>query len=105
MLEAEIILKAPYTWVGNNSGTTQRGLKLTWTLDFTDQGRQGRVRRGVKRLEEAGGRRLRTRALPAVVPDDDDEDEDDDYEDDGDEDLSEEEEEDISEFVNTPRRR
>lgn len=107
-LEAEIVLKAPYTWVGHTSGTTQRGLKLTWTLDFTDRGRQGRVRRGVRRLEEEGGRRLRTRPLRTVTPDaDEEEDEDEDYEDEGeDDDLSEEEEEgDVSEFVETPRRR
>ncbi|KAF2996870.1 hypothetical protein E8E13_004703 [Curvularia kusanoi] len=104
-LEAEIILKAPYTWVGRNSGATQRSLKLPWTLDFTGRGRQGRVRGGVKRIDQ-GGRRLRTRPQPAAAPSSDDEEEDDDdYNDDEGEDLSEDEEEDISEFVETPRRR
>ena len=104
-VEAEIILKAPYIWVGRNSGATQRSLKLPWTLDFTDRGRQGRVRGGVKRIDE-GGRRLRTRSLPAEAPNNDDEEDDDDYDDDEeDENLSEDDEEDISEFVETPRRR
>ena len=105
-LEAEIILKAPYTWVIDNSGTRQRGLQLNWTLDFTDRGRQGRVRAKVKKLEEEGGRLLRTRPVPVTAPnDDDDEEEDEDYEEDDDnEDESEDEEEDISEFVEIPRR-
>jgi hypothetical protein len=104
-LEAEIILKPPYTWIVDNSGTTQRGLELTWTLNFTDRGRQGRVRAKVKKLEEGEGRRLRTRVLPApALDDDDDEEEDEDYET-VDDNLSEDEEEDISEFVETPRRR
>lgn len=105
-LEAEVILKAPYTWITGNSGRRQRGLELTWTLDFTGDGRQGRVRAKVKKLEEEGSRRLRTRPAPAIAPiDDDDEEDDSDYEDDDDdEDRSEEEEEDVSEFVETPRR-
>ncbi|KAL1648266.1 hypothetical protein SLS61_006956 [Didymella pomorum] len=106
-LEAEIILKEPYTWIVDNSGETQRSLELTWTLNFTDRGRQGRVRAKVKKLEEDRARRLRTRAVPASAPDDDDddaEDDDEDYES-IDEDLSEDEEEDMSEFVETPRRR
>lgn len=106
-LEAEIILKAPYTWIVDNSGETQRGLELTWTLNFTDRGRQGRIRAKVKKLVEEGGRRLRTRAVPAPAlgdDDDDGEDGDEDYES-IDEYLSEDEEEDISEFVETPRRR
>lgn len=106
-LEIEIVLKAPYQWVNRHSGITQRGLKLPWTLDFTGRGRQGRVRGGVKRLGDEGGRRLRTRPLPAATPNDEDDEEDDgDYDDDDeDEDPSEDEEEDISEFVETPRRR
>ncbi|OSS52390.1 hypothetical protein B5807_02750 [Epicoccum nigrum] len=104
-IEVEIILKAPYIWVGRNSGTTQQSLKLPWTLDFTGRGRQGRVRGGVKRTDE-GGRRLRTRSLPAETPNSDDEEDDEDYEeDDEDENMSEDEEEDISEFVETLRRR
>jgi hypothetical protein len=112
-LEAEIVLKAPYTWIIDNSGTRQRGLELNWTLDFTDRGRQGRVRAKVKKLEEEGGRRLRTRPVPAIAPNDNDDDEEDhedheDYEDyeenDDNEDESEDEEEDISELVEIPRR-
>jgi len=104
-LEAEIILKAPYTWVPSASGTRQRGLELTWTLDFTGDGRQGRVKAKVKRLEEDGGRRLRTRSVPAAASnDDDDEEEDEDYEGEDSEDQSEDEEEDISEFIEASRR-
>lgn len=103
-LEAEIILKAPYTWIVDSSGTTQRGLELTWTLNFTDRGRQGRVRAKVKKLEEAGGRRLRTRTVPPPAPNNDGVDEDDEDYEVVDDDLSEDEEEDISEFVETPRR-
>ncbi|KAJ4984598.1 hypothetical protein SVAN01_09920 [Stagonosporopsis vannaccii] len=113
-LEAEIILKAPYTWVPSASGTRQRGLELTWTLDFTGDGRQGRVKAKVKRLEEEGGRRLRTRLVPVADSHDDHDEEDDDEEEDDDddnddddesnEDISEDEEEDISEFIETTRR-
>ncbi|KAJ4359295.1 hypothetical protein N0V95_002306 [Ascochyta clinopodiicola] len=107
-LEAEIILKAPYSWVVDNSGTRQRGLELTWTLDFTDRGRQGRVRARVRRLEEQGGRTLRTRPvvpnLPNAHDDEDGEEDDEDYDNSDGEDPSEDEEEDISEFVETPRR-
>ena len=54
---------------------------------------------------DEGGRRLRTRSLPAETPNSDDEEDDEDYNDDEDENLSEDEEEDISDFVETPRRR
>ena len=105
-LEAEIILKAPYTWVAGSSGTSQRGLALTWTIDFQDAGRQGRVRAKVKKVEQESGRTLRSRSIPVTAPNnDDEEDDDEDYEeDDDDEDVSEDEEEDISEFMETPRR-
>lgn len=99
-LEAEIIVKAPYTWVVDNSGTRQRGLELTWTLDFTDRGRQKIVRAKVKKLEEEGGRRLHNRPMPTVAPNDDnDEEDDEDYDDDDDEEdesSAEDEEEDMN---------
>ncbi|KAF2629047.1 hypothetical protein BU25DRAFT_490168 [Macroventuria anomochaeta] len=103
-LETEIIFKAPYIWVVGNSGTRQRGLELTWTLDFEDRGRQGRVRAKVKKLKEEGGLRLRTRPVPTVTSNDDDDDEEDYESNDENENLSEDEEEDTSVFVETPGR-
>jgi hypothetical protein len=107
-LEAEIMLKEPYSWNVNNAGAKQPGLELTWTLDFHGRGRQDRVRAKVRRFQEApiaAGRALRPRPPPATVPHTDDEDEgDDDYEEgvDGDEVTSsddEDEEEEVSEFI------
>lgn len=109
-LEAEVILKAPYIWVPSNSGARQRSLELTWTLDFTGDGRQGRVKARVKRLEEYSGRSLRPRSLPGTVShnrDNEDEDDDEDYEDGDDADdgnSSEDAEDDFSELMGTPRR-
>jgi hypothetical protein len=34
-LEAEVVLKEPYSWVLDNTGTRQAGLELTWTLSFS----------------------------------------------------------------------
>lgn len=114
-LEAEIVLKEPYSWVVGNSGMRQAGLELTWTLSFEGRGRQGRVRAKVKKFEEAppvhGPRVLRSGRLPsnaqAMNVDDEDDEEDDDYdhdEMDEDESSSEEEEEEVSEFLETPQR-
>ena len=106
------MLKEPYGWIVDNSGTKQSGLELTWTLSFEGIGRQGRARAKVKKFEEPmtdRERRLRSR-LPSANPptvDDEEEEDDDDYEeDDSDEDesSSEGEEEEVSEFVDTPRR-
>lgn len=103
------MLKAPYTWVAGSSGSSQRGLKLTWTLDFTGGGRQGRVRAKVRKLEQEG-RILRSRTAPtSAANNSDDDDEEDDDEEDYDEnaesvDLSDDEEEDTSEFMETPTR-
>jgi hypothetical protein len=108
-LEAEIILKAPYTWIVGSSGTRQRGLELTWTLDFEGRGRQGRVKARVKKLE-VEGRTLRNRSVPTRERvnhngnGSHDEDDDDYEENDEDENQSQDEEEDISEFMDTPRR-
>jgi hypothetical protein len=112
-LEAEIVLKEPYSWVTNNSGTRQAGLELTWTLSFEEGGRQGRVRRKVRKLETVlpteGPRVLRSGRLPAAAParvdDDEDDEEDDDYDDDemdADGTSTEEEEEEVSEFLASP---
>ncbi|KAH7371425.1 hypothetical protein BKA66DRAFT_469790 [Pyrenochaeta sp. MPI-SDFR-AT-0127] len=110
-IDAEIVLKAPYSWVVDNAGTQQSTLELTWTLDFEGRGRQGRVRAKVKNLEthpvDAAGVASQSLANgPDLV--DEDEEGDDDYEagendeesssDDGDED------EDISEYIETSRR-
>ncbi|KAJ8117005.1 hypothetical protein OPT61_g1695 [Boeremia exigua] len=105
-LEVEIILKAPYTWISSNSGARKPGLELSWTLDFTGDGRQGTVRARVKRIEEGAGRRLRTRSVPHIVSrdhdDEDDDDNDERYEDGNESETpSEDEEEDISEFAET----
>jgi hypothetical protein len=105
-LEAEIVLREPYSWNVNTNGARQPGLELTWTLVFEGRGRQGRVRSKVRKFEEAplalnAGRALRPRAPPVVTSHSDDEDdEDDDYNDseDGGAEVSEDEEEDISEF-------
>ncbi|KAF1912982.1 hypothetical protein BDU57DRAFT_503673 [Ampelomyces quisqualis] len=115
-LEAEIVLKDPYSWVVDNSGAKQPGLELTWTLDFEGRGRQGRVRAKVRKIEEVpvavdGPRALRSRVLPAppqpIDDHDDDEEDDNDYNEDEAEDiesLSESEEEEVSEFLETPPR-
>jgi hypothetical protein len=70
-LDAEIILKEPYSWVVDGRGTRQAGLQLTWTLDFNGNGRQGRVRGKVKKYEApptvVGGRVLRPRRAAANV--------------------------------------
>ncbi|EAT87075.2 hypothetical protein SNOG_06011 [Parastagonospora nodorum SN15] len=109
-LEAEIVLKEPYSWVVNDSGSRQAGLELSWALNFEGGGRQGRVRAKVKKFHEdtppANGRRvLRSgrMATNAPVRVDDDEDDDADYDDDeSDEDETSSEEEEISEFLDTP---
>lgn len=113
-LEAEIVLKEPYSWVLDNSGTRQAGLELTWMLSFEGRGRQGRVRARVKELEVAppadGRRVLRSgraaTTVPAANDDEDDEEDDDDYDEDemDDDESSEEEEEEVSEFLATPQR-
>lgn len=107
------MLKEPYNWVVDNSGTKQPGLELTWTLDFNGRGRQGRVRAKVRKTEEPmtdRERRLRTRVVPAPPPpatvnEPDDEEEEEDYEDEDDDDMSsDDEDEEPSEFIDTPRR-
>jgi hypothetical protein len=113
-LEAEIVLKEPYSWVVDNSGTRQAGLELTWTLDFEGRGRQGRVRRKIKKHEEipiVGERVLRSRRPPADatvqnVEDDEDDEEDGDFDEDeiDDGESSSEDEEEASEFIETSRR-
>jgi hypothetical protein len=109
-LEAEIVLKEPYSWNVNNGGAKQPGLELTWTLDFHGRGRQGRVRTKVRKFQEApiaAGRALRPRPPPVTVSHTDDEDdEDDDYAEgeDGDGDTSSDEDEvdeEVSEFIGT----
>lgn len=103
------MLKEPYQWIVDSSGPTQLGLELTWPLSFERDGRQGRVRAKVKKMEEPpvdGPRRLRPRPAPAgpiVQDDDDDDDEDDDY-DEQVSSMSEDEEDDISEFTETSYR-
>jgi hypothetical protein len=115
-LEAEVVLKEPYSWVLDNTGTRQAGLELTWTLSFEGDGRQGRVRAKVKKMVEtppADGRRVlrsgrSAASAPLAVDDpDDEEEEDEDYDEDEldeDESSSEEEEEEVSEFLATPQR-
>ena len=113
-IEAEIILKEPYSWIVDTVGTRRPGLELTWTLDFAGRGRQGRVRAKVKEFDdvdtEQAGRVLRARQTLANGPDLDDEDDelDDDYEAAEDDESDEEEESDEdepSEFIESPPRR
>lgn len=114
IIEAEIVLKAPYTWVVDNAGTRQPGLELTWTLDFDGRGRQGQVRARVRKMgmesEESRPRQSVTAGHSlANGPDlaDEDEEEDDDYEsNDDDETWSSDEDEDdaLSDETGTPRR-
>lgn len=110
------MLKQPYNWIIDNSGTRQQALELEWTLDFEGEGRQGRVRAKVNRLDAGSnhaGRTLRSRRPPpsAPVPDDEDDELDDDYEaaaeedEDDDESSSDEDfEEGASEYVEPSRR-
>lgn len=67
-IEAEIVLKDPYSWVVDNSGPRQTDLELTWTLDFEGRGRQGRVRAKVRKVEH------QTIASGPDLDDEDDED-------------------------------
>ncbi|KAH7562862.1 hypothetical protein BM1_02382 [Bipolaris maydis] len=103
-IKSKIVLKAPYNWIIDNSGTKKQGLELSWTLDFEGRGRQGRVRAKVKKFEAETaptGRTLRSRHIPATTePEADNENED------GDEDSSEDgvEDEGDSEFVVPSRR-
>jgi hypothetical protein len=112
-LEAEVVLKEPYSWVLDNTGTRQAGLELTWTLSFEGDGRQGRVRAKVKKMQEtppADARRIlrsgRAATSAPAANDDVDHEEDEDY--DGDEldedESSSEEDEEVSEFLETPHR-
>jgi hypothetical protein len=113
-LDAEIVLKEPYGWVVDGRGTRQASRELTWTLDFSGAGMQGRVRGKIKKYEAAptivGGRVLRSRRPPmnvAVQNDQDDEDdEDDDFDEDEIEDAesSSEDEEEASEFMESASR-
>jgi hypothetical protein len=107
-LDAEIVLKEPYGWVVDGRGTRQASRELTWTLDFSGAGMQGRVRGKIKKYEETptvvGGRVLRSRRPPmntAVENDQDEDDEDDDFDEDDIEDAesSTEDEEGASEFI------
>ncbi|KAF1940515.1 hypothetical protein EJ02DRAFT_445400 [Clathrospora elynae] len=69
-IDAEIVLKEPYSWVVDNTGIKQPGLELAWTLDFEGRGRQGRVRAKVRNFDFSpaeeipgagqSGRRLRS---------------------------------------------
>ncbi|KAI4694084.1 uncharacterized protein J4E92_006003 [Alternaria infectoria] len=116
VIRTEIVLKQPYNWIMDNAGTRQQALELEWPLNFEREGRQGRVRAKVNRLDAAAnstGRVLRSRhPLPsAPVPDDDDDELDDDYEatqdedEDDDESSSDEDfEEAASEYVEPSRR-
>jgi hypothetical protein len=121
-IEAEIVLKEPYSWIIDNSGSRQPGLELTWTLDFEGRGRQGRVRAKVQKMEQPAaedipadigeGRRIRRTRQTAMSNnalvldnDDNDDEEDEDYgEADDDSEESQDEEEDVSEYIETPRR-
>lgn len=110
-IEAEIVLKSPYSWVVDNAGTVQSALELTWELDFEGRGRQGRVRAKVKNIEAnpaaASGTPAQSLANGPDLDDEDDE-EDDDYEaGENDEDSSSDdgdEGEDTSEYIEAPRR-
>jgi hypothetical protein len=88
ILEAEIVLKEPYSWVVDNSGARQAGLELSWRLDFRGDGRQGRVRAKVKKMEdgnaaasERAARVARRTQVDYRDVDEDDEEEDEDWED------------------------
>jgi hypothetical protein len=100
-LEAEIVLKEPYKWIVGTAGSRPSGLELTWTLDFTGSGRQGRVRAHVRRTEsESTARALRaTRRshVNAAQLDEDDEMDDESSSIEG-------QDEEASEFIGTPRR-
>ncbi|KAH7071954.1 hypothetical protein BKA63DRAFT_376533, partial [Paraphoma chrysanthemicola] len=109
-IEAEIILKEPYKWIVENGRATQRGLELTWLLDFEGRGRQGRVKGRVKKIEEdVLATERATRSSPVRWPhmddnDDEDDEDDEDYTENNDlESASDMEEEDVSEYVNTPQ--
>ncbi|KAF2025663.1 hypothetical protein EK21DRAFT_10197, partial [Setomelanomma holmii] len=81
-IEAEIVLKEPYSWTIDNSGTRQPGLELSWLLDFEGRGRQGRVRAKVKKSEgDALEADRATRHSPVRWPHMDDEDDEEDDED------------------------
>jgi hypothetical protein len=105
-LEAEIVLKEPYSWNVNTGGAKQSSLELAWTLVFQGRGKQGRVRSKVRKFQEAplaltAGRTLRPRAPPVVVSHLDDGHEEhhgSDMSDNGVVELHEDDDEDISEF-------
>jgi transcription initiation factor IIF auxiliary subunit len=51
-IEADIILKEPYSWVQDNTNERRHMLKLDWMLSFEGSGQQGRVRAKVKKIED-----------------------------------------------------
>ncbi|KAL6704966.1 hypothetical protein ACN47E_007511 [Coniothyrium glycines] len=88
-IEAEIVLKEPYAWVVDNAGTTQKGLELTWTLDF-----EGRATRVASLASE-----------PNLTDADDDEDHDYQVIDEDETSIDDEEDdEEVSEYIDTSRR-
>jgi hypothetical protein len=50
-IEANIILKEPYSWVQDGTNVRRQSLMLDWMLDFEGRGKQGRVRAKVKKVE------------------------------------------------------
>jgi len=108
-IQANIVLKEPYSWIVDHYGRKHSGLELDWTLDFEGRGRQGRVRAKVKRMDgNVVGRASRAGRSLANGPDlnDDDDEGDDDYEaiDEDEESSDEEDDEEHSEYIDTPRR-
>lgn len=93
-IEAEIVLKDPYSWIVDNSGSRQTGLELVWMLDFEGRGRQGRVRAKVKKMVQ------QTIASGPDLSDEDNE-EDEDFEADDRESSSEDEDEDMTDGIET----
>ncbi|CAO2653770.1 Nn.00g031810.m01.CDS01 [Neocucurbitaria sp. VM-36] len=107
-IEAEIILKEPYSWVIDDASTRQPGLLLPWTLDFEGRARQGRVRARVKRIEAIPTDMAAQSLANGPDLEDEDDEEDDDYEAGEDGETSsddEDDDEDASEYVGTPSRR
>ena len=55
-LEAVITLNEPYVWVRDaESEDSKEDLRLQWTLDFEERGRQGRVRAKIRKEESVHG--------------------------------------------------